>query len=177
MTTDIVIRPALIDDVAEIARLHRAVWCDAYRDLAPADVYQALDEDFRRVRWANMLANPRKHQRVRLAVQGERLVGIGAIAAPSEPAFEGRGEIKSLYIDSSVKRQGLGRRMMRDMAVELASIGYSAAGLGVVVGNEPAIDFYRKIGGRLIGQYTDPGPLWRSDNLIFAWDDLSLLIG
>ncbi len=175
MTTEITIRPARVDDVADIARLHRAIWCDTYRDLAPADVYRALDEDFRRVRWADLLANPRKDQHVLLAVQDERLVGIGAIAAPSEPAFGHRCEIKSLYIDASVKRQGIGRRLMHELALEVASMGYSAVGLGVVVGNEPAIAFYRALGGRPVGRYTDPGPIWRSDNLVFAWDDLSLL--
>lgn len=126
-------------------------------------------------RWADILATPRRDQRVFLAEQGARLVGIGAIAAASEPAFEGRGEIKSLYIDPSIKRQGLGRRLMRIMMEEFAAMGYSGAALGVVVGNEPAIAFYRALGGQLIGRYTDPGPIWRSDNLIFAWDDLSLL--
>ncbi|MBB3382073.1 MULTISPECIES: hypothetical protein [unclassified Rhizobium] len=48
MTTDIAIRPALAGDVADIARLHRAIWCDTYRDLAPAEVYRVLDEDYRR---------------------------------------------------------------------------------------------------------------------------------
>lgn len=176
MTTEVSIKPALAEDVADIARLHRAVWCDTYRDLAPAEVYRVLDEDFRRVRWADILANPHGDQRVLLAKQGDRLVGIGATAAPSEPAFGARGEIKSLYVDPSVKRQGLGRRLMRAMMEQLASMGYSGAALGVVAGNEPAIAFYRALGGRLIGQYTDPGPIWRSDNLIFAWDDLSLPI-
>ncbi len=176
MTTKIAIGPALVEDVADIARLHRAVWCDTYRDLAPVEAYRVLDEDFRRLRRADMLANPHKDQSVILARQGERLVGIGATAAPSELAFGGRGEIKSLYIDPSVKRQGLGRRLMRAMMEELASMGYSGVALGVVAGNEPAIAFYRALGGRLIGRYTDPGPIWRSDNLIFAWDDLSLPI-
>ena len=173
---DITIGPALVDDVAEIARLHRIIWCDTYRDLAPADVYDALDEEYRRARWADMFANPRRDQRILLARQGDRLVGIGAIGASSEPAFGGRGEIKSLYVDSSIKRQGLGRRLMCEMAREFASMGYSSVGLGVVVGNEPAIAFYSALGGQLVGRYVDPGPLWRSDNLIFAWDDLSVLL-
>lgn len=172
---EIGIRPAVADDAAAIARLHRSVWCDTYRDLAPAGACRVLDEDFRRARWADMLASPRKHQCVLVAEQGNRLVGIGAIGAPSEEAFAGRGEIRSLYVDPSVKRQGLGRRLMRELAAELAAMGYSGAALGVVVGNDPAIAFYRSLGGRVIGQYTDPGPIWRSDNLIFVWDDLSLL--
>ncbi len=176
MTMEITIRLALANDVAGMARLHRAIWCDTYRDLVSAEIYQALDEDFRRVRWADILANPRRDQRVLLAEQGGRLVGIGAINAPSDAIFEGRGEIKSLYIDASIKRQGLGRRLMRELARELVSMGYSGAALGVVVGNESAIAFYRALGGQLIGRYTDPGPVWRSDNFIFAWDDLSVLI-
>ncbi|ASW06858.1 MULTISPECIES: GNAT family N-acetyltransferase [unclassified Rhizobium] len=173
---EITIRPALANDVAEMARLHRAIWCDTYRDLVSAEIYQALDEDFRRRRWADILENPRRDQRVLLAEQGGLLVGIGAINAPSDAIFEGRGEIKSLYIDASIKRQGLGRRLMRELARELLSMGYSGAALGVVVGNESAIAFYRALGGQLIGRYTDPGPVWRSDNFIFAWDDLSVLI-
>lgn len=175
MTLEIRIRPAVIDDAADIATLHRAVWCHTYRDLAPIDVYGLLDEDFRLRRWSEMLANPRKHQCVLLAEQDNRLVGIGAIGGASEAAFEGRGEIRSLYIDPSVKRQGLGRRLMRELATQLAAMGYSGAALGVVVGNDPAVAFYQSLGGRIIGQYTDPGPIWRSDNLIFVWDDLSLL--
>lgn len=175
MTTEIEIRPAVVDDAAAIARLHRAVWSDTYRDLAPAEVYRVLDEDFRRLRWSDMLANPRQHQCVLLAEQEGRLVGIGAIGASSETAFEGRGEIRSLYIDPTIKRQGLGRRLMRELAGQLAAMGYSGAALGVVAGNDAAIAFYRSIGGRMIGRYTDPGPIWRSDNLIFVWDDLSLL--
>ncbi len=175
MTAEIAIRPAAVTDAADIARLHRLVWCETYRDLAPTEVYHTLDEDFRRARWSDMIANPSLHQAILLAEQGDRLVGIGAVGAPTHSAFEGRGEIRSLYIDPSVKRQGLGRRLMRELVAELAAFGYSSAALGVVVGNEPAIAFYRSLGGRIVGQCTDPGPVWRSDNLVFVWDDLSLL--
>ena len=48
--------------------------------------------------------------------------------------------------------------------------------LGVVEGNQPAIDFYTKLGGRLAGSYTDAGPLWRSRNQIMVWDDLQALL-
>ena len=63
------------------------------------------------------------------------------------------------------------------LAEQIASWGYRGAALGVVVGNEPAIAFYESLGGRGAGKYIDPGPLWRSDNLIFVWDEVSDLIG
>ena len=50
-----------------------------------------------------------------------------------------------------------------------------ANGDGVVDGNEGAIGFYTRLGGQGVGAYTDPGPRWRSRNLVFVWDDLPAL--
>lgn len=44
-----------------------------------------------------------------------------------------------------------------------------------MVGNDLAIAFYEAQGGRRAGAYSDPGPLWRSHNLLYAWDDLTAL--
>ena len=32
------------------------------------------------------------------------------------------------------------------------------------------------LGGRRVGPYQDPGPVWKSTNLVFAWDDIAALI-
>ncbi|MBB3452900.1 ribosomal protein S18 acetylase RimI-like enzyme [Rhizobium sp. BK313] len=173
---DINIRSASPNDAAAIANLHVAVWRETYRGLAPTEVFRTLDEGYRQARWALTLAEPGRHQLVLLAEQDNRLVGIGAVGAPSQPVFEGRGEIRSLYVDPATKRQGLGRRLMRELARHLAGLHYPGAALSVVAGNDPAIAFYRSLGGRMAGRYIDPGPIWRSDNIIFVWDDLSSLI-
>ncbi|AYG59399.1 GNAT family N-acetyltransferase [Rhizobium jaguaris] len=173
---DIRTRPATVADATAIAELHVAVWRDTYRELAPIEAFRALDAARRQARWTAALAEPGHHQLVLVAEQGDRLVGIGAVGAPSQAAFEGRGEIRSLYVDPAIKRQGLGRRLMAKLAEHLAGLHYPGAALGVVVGNDPAIAFYQSLGGRMIGRYTDPGPIWRSDNIIIAWDDLSLLM-
>ncbi|MBB5573610.1 MULTISPECIES: GNAT family N-acetyltransferase [Rhizobium] len=173
---DVNIRSALPEDAAAMANLHVTVWRETYRTLASPEAFRRLDEAHRQARWAATLAEPGRDQLVLLAEQGDRLVGIGAVGAPSYVFFEGRGEIRSLYIDPSLKRQGLGRRLMRELARHLADLHYPGAALGVVAGNEPAIAFYWSLGGRMAGRYIDPGPIWRSDNIIFVWDDLSLLI-
>jgi hypothetical protein len=54
--------------------------------------------------------------------------------------------------------------------------GYNGVGLGVVAGNNPAIAFYGGMGGTRAGSYTDPGPVWRSDNYLYVWDDLPVLV-
>ena len=60
---------------------------------------------------------------------------------------------------------------------QLADWGYGGCALAVVVGNAPAMLFYERLGGRRAGGFTDPGPLWPSDNIVFVWDELSALIG
>ncbi|MDL2407978.1 GNAT family N-acetyltransferase [Rhizobium calliandrae] len=170
---DIRIRPAAVADATAIAVLHVAVWRDTYRELAPVEAFRVLDEAYREAKWAAALAKPDRHQLVLVAEQGNRLVGIGA---PSQAAFEGRGEVRSLYVDPAIKRRGVGRRLMGKLAAYLAGLHYPGAALGVVVGNDPAIAFYQSLGGRMIGLYADPGPIWRSDNIVVAWDDLSLLM-
>ncbi|MDE1996681.1 MAG: GNAT family N-acetyltransferase [Rhizobiaceae bacterium] len=173
--TQITLRPAAIEDVAAIVALHVSVWRATYRTLVSDAVFAALDEAYREARWKAALTNPGRDQLVLLAEQGERLVGIGAVGAPSHEAFGGRGEIRFLYVDATVKRQGIGRRLMRELARHLADLKYPGAALGVVAGNDPAIAFYSSLGGTVIGSYVNPGPIWPSEDIVMVWDDLSLL--
>jgi ribosomal protein S18 acetylase RimI-like enzyme len=171
---EVAIRAAALTDAAEIAALHVAVSEQTYRDLAPPETMQRLNLAHRTARWTELLE---KGERIALVAEGAgRIVGIGSAGATTVPELGGRGEILHLYVDPSHARAGIGRRLMRQLALALQSQGYSAIALGVVEGNQPAIDFYRKLGGRLAGSYIDPGPLWRSRNQIIVWDDIESLL-
>jgi len=174
---DILLRAATLADAPAIARLHLASWRRAYRDLAPPEVFEAMDEALRLKRWTATLTLPPSRQAVVVAHRDGRLAGMGMASAPSQAGFGARGEIASLYIDPSFQRLGLGRRLMSALAAQVAAWGYGGAALGVVDGNDRAIAFYEALGGQAAGRYLDPGPLWRSENLIFVWDDLPGLIG
>lgn len=174
--TDIQLRAATLSDAPAIARLHLASWRQAYRDLAPPEAFEALDEAMRLRRWTATLASPAAQQAVVVAERDGRLAGMGMASAPSQASFGARGEIGSLYIDPDFQRLGLGRRLLSALARQIADWGYGGAALGVVVGNDPAIAFYEALGGQAAGRYLDPGPLWRSQNLVFVWDRLSDLI-
>jgi ribosomal protein S18 acetylase RimI-like enzyme len=126
------------------------------------------------VRWASILADPA--QIALVAEIGGVLAGFGLAGPPGDAAYGDRGEVKYLYVGRDFARRGLGRRLLGALAAALAGRGYAALGLGVVEGNDPAIAFYEAQGGRRIGAYTDPGPLWRSHNLLYAWDDLPALV-
>lgn len=120
-----------------------------------------------------------------VAEMNATIVGFTHLAPTQEPAFGDRREVKYLYVARSLARQGIGRQLLRHLAAIVLQdgsqgmgppgMGPPGMGLGVVVGNEPAISFYQAMGAHLAGRYQDPGPLWRSDNLLYAWDGLSAL--
>lgn len=171
---DFVIRAAVPEDAPAIAEFHVAVWREAYQDLAPPDSMRMLDVPYRRARWVEMLA--KAERTVLVAERNGRIVGIGTAGAPAVTELSGHGEILYLYVDPANGRGGIGRTLMRRLALALQRQGYRSVALGVVEGNRPAIDFYLKLGGRVSGSYIDSGPLWRSRNQIIVWDDLETLL-
>jgi ribosomal protein S18 acetylase RimI-like enzyme len=166
------IRPATPSDLDAIVRLHVAVWRDTYRDLVSPDIAQKLDVGERRPRWAAML----RRDGTMLAETEAGLAGFAQVAPREDPVFGGRAELRYLYVDRAQARRGIGRRLLGAAAHYAMARGHRGLGLGVVVGNDPAIVFYEALGGRRAGFYTDPGPTWRSDNHVYVWDDLPGLV-
>jgi len=172
--TEFRIRAAVPDDAPAIATLHVTVWRATYRDLAPPDALQILDLQFRLERWIKTLETGERT--VLVTESGGHIIGIGTAGAASVPELTPHGEILYLYVDPAFGGRGIGRALMRALAGALQRQGFRSAALGVVVGNDAAVAFYQKLGGRIAGQYTDPGPIWRSRNQIIVWDDLQVLL-
>jgi ribosomal protein S18 acetylase RimI-like enzyme len=170
----IAIRAARLEDAPAIAALHVAVSRVTYRDLAPPETLQRLDLAHRQARWTAMLQEGARV--VLLAERGDRLVGIGSAGPASVPVLGDHAEVLHLYVDPGQARRGIGRTLMRHLARALQAQGFRSVALGVVEGNQAALEFYLKLGGQLAGSYTDPGPLWRSQNRVVIWDDLQTLL-
>ncbi|WP_287733681.1 GNAT family N-acetyltransferase [Burkholderia sp.] len=175
--TGISIRSAHLDDVPAIAEFHVRSWRHTYRDLAPPHAYAVLDEPFRSKMWKDKLSANDGRLVVLVAEAAGRIVGMGAAGGSSKPVYDGRGEIRSLYVDPDFKRRGIGRLLLSRLAIHLQRVQYRSAALSVVRENAPAIAFYEALNGRQVGEYVDPGAVWRSHNLVYAWDDLTSLIG
>jgi len=146
------------------------------RELASPSVFEALDENHRLRYWTGKLADDDPHQRVAIAEIGCEVVGIGAIGRPSDPVFGSRAEIKNLYVMPGTQGQGIGTRILRDLAAHAKAAGYRSVALSVVKGNDRAAGFYEALRARKIGEFRDPGPIWRSDNVVYGWDDIDELI-
>jgi len=165
------LRAAQPSDAAELARIHVEVWRATYRDLAPPAAIQTLDEARRLALWTRLLDGPERPASLIVAVSDGTIAGFALGGDATDEAFEGRAEVKYLYVDRAHARRGIGRRLLIALCRDLWARGAAGIGLGVVVGNDPAIAFYEAMGGRRHGRYVDPGPIWRSDNLIYVWDD------
>ena len=168
------IRPATQADARDIAALHVAVSRATYRDLAPPEAAARLNFDHRLARWQETLA---KGERTALVAEAnDRIVGIGTAGAPTVPALQDHAEVLHLYVDPMFAGRGIGRALLRALALAMRAEGHRSLGLGVVDGNDAAVAFYEKLGGRAAGFYTDPGPIWRSRNRIIVWDDIEALL-
>ncbi|MEJ6393643.1 GNAT family N-acetyltransferase [Gymnodinialimonas sp. 2305UL16-5] len=164
------IRPAREDEADTIAGLHVAIWRATYRDYASAEALATLDEAKRLPYWIEALASDDPRTGVLVAETAGAISGIISFGPSSHAAFGGRTEIKHLYVQSYVQSQGIGRRLLTSVLERPDIHAGNGVGLAVVRQNERARRFYQTMGGVEIGTFTDPGPLWRSDNIVMAWD-------
>lgn len=172
LAAGITLRSADAADAAEIARFHVRVWRETYAGIAPAEAVAILDESRRLSSWIDRFASSDRRRQTRLAWRDSEIVALLDFGPSTNPVFGDRGEIKHLYLDQSVRGIGLGRRLMATAFDRLAADGFAGAGLAVVRQNAGAIGFYQACGGCEVARFTDPGPIWLSENIVMAWESL-----
>jgi GNAT superfamily N-acetyltransferase len=131
-----------------------------------------LDNAYRLPQWQARLADQADDGLVVIAEQGSSIVGLMAVCATSDPILGDRLEVKHLNVEPLMRRQRIGARLLQRAAPHAEVRGARGLALSVVEGNDDALAFYETLGGKIAGRFTDPGPLWRSRNLIVVWDDL-----
>lgn len=152
-------------DPQALAEFHVGVWRQTYRDMAPPAAFAALDVARRVPQWRAVLADVA--QDVAVLRDGAGLAGLVHCRPLADPL---QGEIAHLYIRPALQGQGLGARLLNHGFDLLRARGARGAVLAVVAENHAARGFYRRMGGQEGVAFTDPGPLWRSDNLWVSWD-------
>jgi ribosomal protein S18 acetylase RimI-like enzyme len=172
--SDLAIRRAGPQDATPIARLHVKTWRETYAGIAPEAAVRVLDLPYRHAVWVKMLEQGTRT--VLVAEHAGAVVAIGSSGPATAPELEPHGEINYLYVEAGLSGRGIGRHMMAALAKDLQTRGFTSAALGVVAANTAAIAFYERLGGACTGRYTDPGPHWRSENLIYVWRDVTALV-
>lgn len=143
---DVSIRPAVVQDAAEIARVHVASWRQAYSGVVSEDYLAGIDVDKRTARWRDQLSGAGlPSTSVWVAQDEDRVVGFASLG-PSldEDADRTTLQIYSIYLEPSAWGQGVARELMRTVLAEVPA-GVPVT-LWVLAANERARHFYRRHG-------------------------------
>ncbi len=170
MRASIVIRRGQPDEAEALAKLHVDVWRATYGSLAPEEARTALDETKRLPYWVGALTLRESGLGVWVAEADRTIKGVVSVGISEHEAFKSRAEIKHLYVARGAQGQGIGERLLRVALEEGNAASPAGLALAVVRQNQLARKFYKKMGGVEIAEFIDPGPLWRSENILVAWD-------
>ncbi|WP_411889358.1 hypothetical protein [Yoonia sp. SDW83-1] len=134
-------RPATIDDVSMLARVHVQAWQEAYPDLLPAAEIAVRTFEKRQFLWARVLS--KEHGRVWLIEDK----GFAHIGPQREDMWRERGYPEELYAMYLIRDgYGLGRPLL-EAAFGPDGRPFTAC---VLEGNDRACAFYEKSGGQLL---------------------------
>ena len=153
------IRPAVLEDVTQIAAVHILGWQDEYRDLLPRAVLNRLSEPDPMSRWYAMVQQSEWPGRgVLVADRGGTVAGFATIRPTSDQDQDpGRvGEIAALYVHPRAWRRGVGRSLVAAATGRLAAAGRVSATLWVLETNSRAIALY-EAGGFVPDGAVKPG--------------------
>ncbi|AXO88551.1 GNAT family N-acetyltransferase [Pseudomonas parafulva] len=142
------IRPAVPEDAAAIARVHIRSWQQAYHALMPEDYLRSLDDTLvrRTGYWRSTLDEGREQVLVAI-VEGQVVGWIAYGASRDEDAIPGHtGEITAVYLLAEHWGTGVGRALWIDARAALIAREFSTLTLWVLAANTRAITFYRKVG-------------------------------
>lgn len=147
-SSDVVhIRRARPADARAIAEVHVATWREAYRDLLPQELLEALSVDRRADFWQSQLDVTPADLLPWVAESNGDLSGF-VHSGPSRDAdaTPAIGEVYAIYVLPECWDQGVGRDLLRHAERDLAARGYSEARLWVLADNARARRFYEKAG-------------------------------
>lgn len=167
------IRPALVADAANIARVHVDTWRTSYVGIVPDEHLAHLSYERCQAGWIEHLSNPQGE----ITYVGESSAGqIVAITSggPLRESLPGiDGELYGLYVLKAYQRAGYGRLLVAQIARSLADNGFHSMVIWVLKDNS-ACRFYEKLGGRLIGEKTVEIGGKQLIDVAYAWNELSI---
>jgi len=171
------VRRAAAGDVAGVAHVHAAAWRDTYPGILPEDVIARFDEARRMAHWSAVVADPAHASHLFVATGPDGgVTGFGACGPGRDGPPGAPGEFMALYVGAAARGRGTGRALMRAMAADLLERGLSPAFLCVLVGNDGAIGFYERLGGRLAELRPTTVGGHPCDERIYLWPDPGVLV-
>jgi GNAT superfamily N-acetyltransferase len=172
----VTIRPAVLEDLPAMARVHVDGWKTAYRGIVPDELLDRLTvESDLASGFGSGVKRRRPGGEVFVSVTpGGEIVGY-ALSGPNRVAdgdFD--GELDAIYVLRSSQGQGIGTGLVRETARYLLRAGHTSMIVWVLEQNVYR-RFYERLGGSLVGKRVgEPhrlggGPL---TEISYGWKDI-----
>ena len=139
------VRLAVVDDAAAIARVHVASWRTTYRGLLPDEFLASLGEEPYTERWSRVIADG--SSRVFVVDENGDVVGFASCGRERAGEVGFAGELYAIYVLDSAQRQGHGRQLVHAVAGALLEMRLNDMIVWVLRDNTHARHFYERLGG------------------------------
>jgi len=141
------IRKNLLKDQAQMARIKVDGWKNAYDSIISQAYLKSLNYEEQTERYESSFDEYK--DLVFVAVRGEEVLGYACFnPIPNVDQFE--SELVSLYIKPTEIGKGIGTALLLETKKHLASLGRKNMIVWCLSDNEPAIQFYEKMGGKIV---------------------------
>jgi ribosomal protein S18 acetylase RimI-like enzyme len=165
-TVLIEIRQAKPADAVAVAQTHDEAWRAAYQGIIPGPELDKLINRRGPDWWESAI---RKGSRVAVMAFGDNIAGYSNYGRNRARSLYYDGEIYELYLRPEFQGLGFGRRLFSAARRDLVQSGLKSLVIWALSDNDPAVEFYRALGGRAVARSSERFGSRVLDKIAFAW--------
>ena len=166
-TVLIEIRRAKASDAAAVADTHDEAWRGAYQGVIPGIELEKLVTRRGADWWQSAI---RKGSRIAILAFGDKVAGYANYGRNRARSLFYDGEIYELYLRPEYQGLGFGRRLFTSARRDLAQSGMKTMVVWALSDNDPAVEFYRALGGKAVARSSERFGTKVLDKVAYAWN-------
>lgn len=166
-TVLIEIRRARAADAEAVADAHDDAWRTAYQGIIPGRELERLIARRGPDWWDGAI---RKGSRISLLAFGDTIAGYANYGRNRARSLHYDGEVYELYLRPEFQGLGFGRRLFTAARRDLVQSGMKSLVVWALSDNEPAVEFYRALGGRAVARSSEKFGDKMLDKVAYAWN-------
>lgn len=146
------IKEITIEDIPDYVKVNTTAWQESYKGLIDDSILDGVVNNVENSiqKQINKFASDKKNNIKKFVLKvNNEVVGMTGIGRATDEKYKEYGELHSLYLLNKVKKKGYGKMLFYHDVKELIGLGFNSMVIGCLV-NNPANDFYKHMGGKLI---------------------------